>query len=141
MTLASSNEETNIGTIKVLRLMKIFRLIRLLNLKALVQLEQMGRIPPSLIRLLKLLFIFFLLSHFGACCYWSFVLYTGFDENDPWVPAPQYEPQDGEPQHLLEQRRLEQYGQSICKFQDNPRRRFHPLRAPYLLNVVRCLMK
>jgi hyperpolarization activated cyclic nucleotide-gated potassium channel 2 len=56
--------------LRVVRFVKIFRLVKLLNLRAFRTLEKR---QPVLARAIKLLFSFFFVIHYMACCYWLVV--------------------------------------------------------------------
>jgi hypothetical protein len=62
--------------LRVVRFVKIFRLVKLLNLRAFRTLEKR---QPVLARAFKLLFSFFFVIHYMACCYW-WVVRTNCDK-------------------------------------------------------------
>ena len=64
---SSSSAANDVALLKTLRLLKLFRLVRLLHLKALQDLEYKGYLPPSMVRLFKLVFSFLLITHLVAC--------------------------------------------------------------------------
>jgi hypothetical protein len=97
ITSGHTSQATNdVALLKILRLLKMFRLVRLLHLKALKDLEYQGYLPPSMIRLFKLVFAFLLATHLVACGYWAVALeqesfWDGSgDAEDMWVPHEKY---------------------------------------------------
>jgi hypothetical protein len=69
--ISSVVDTGNLSIMKILRLLKLFRLVRLLRLNSFTDSKIQGYVPPSLVRLGKLIFVFLLITHLVACVYWG----------------------------------------------------------------------
>jgi potassium voltage-gated channel Eag-related subfamily H protein 7 len=89
----SHSNNKNLAIIKTLRLLKLFRLVRLMHLNAIKDLEYKGYLPPSLVRLFKLVFVFLLITHLVACAYWAQARTADRWSTDhtSWLPLQEYD--------------------------------------------------
>jgi CRP-like cAMP-binding protein len=93
MTSSDKNGSKSLGILKILRLLKLFRLVRLMHLNAIKDLEYRGYLPPSLVRLFKLIFVFLLITHLVACAYWAQArveISKWNDDTSGWLPLEKY---------------------------------------------------
>ena len=73
--------EGQLSTVKIVRTLKLFRLIRLMKMPAFERLaEEHDLLPPSMIRLLKLITTYLLVLHWIACSLWGLVSYESGSE-------------------------------------------------------------
>ena len=57
--------------LKLIRLLKLGRLSRVGRIKFIKDLSYSGQIPPGIVRLIKLLLVYFFVTHVISCLYWT----------------------------------------------------------------------
>jgi voltage-gated potassium channel len=83
--------EHTLSTLKMLHLLKVLRVLSAVN-GSLIQAVLRGNLAPSMVRLFKLLCIFFVILHWVACAYWAIVMTEGFRQTNGhdsnfWIPV------------------------------------------------------